>query len=281
MNLFLQADLFPNIVETKRQVCRISKNGERVESGTLDPDQDEDYLLDELEQEISKPAGVSTIDQPPLLQNAVFVRPDSGMMYEMKNLRGLKSNVPILTSNIPPECRDSPTHASANCSTSHEYSRKSEPRRIPNEDDDDDDDDDSEHARLMPHTTSVPPITASPPPPAPLPAPVPAPVPSPHKKQFLRFPLHYIRTEPSTQVDNHVAFPNCRVPCCHGSFTSSPLYRDFIRLHVVPIDPESNQEETDEWNECGRSDRGNTLSTVFPALLHSLSEEHIGCRTKT
>ncbi|KAK7683355.1 hypothetical protein QCA50_013617 [Cerrena zonata] len=93
---------------------RISKNKEKVEAGTLDPDQDEDddspkticsfdffaqlspstvpqFELDELEQEIDKPTGVSTIDQPPLLLNAVLVSADCGMMYEMKDLRGLKS----------------------------------------------------------------------------------------------------------------------------------------------------------------------------------------------
>ncbi|KAK7687335.1 hypothetical protein QCA50_009841 [Cerrena zonata] len=301
---------------------RISKNKEKVEAGTLDPDQDEDddspkticsfdffaqlspstvpqFELDELEQEIDKPTGVSTIDQPPLLLNAVLVSADCGMMYEMKDLRGLKSQslyrkittyaglsgiinaillilltrqtsrshsavglgrvsrypflaqslidavsfVGHLTLAILAEGRPSlavlapagmscilfvreaqfsvligQIQAPEDSETARPTPQPTAPSppvpatntsTTPTQEDTDDphnEDDDSEHARLMPPTTSVPPITVSPPTPAPLPAPAPAPGPPPHEQGFLRFLLYHIRTDPSARLWTIMSF---------------------------------------------------------------------------
>lgn len=56
----------------------------------LQPSTVPQFQLDELEQKIDTPTGVSTIEQPPLLLNAILLSTDRGMLYEMNHLRGLK-----------------------------------------------------------------------------------------------------------------------------------------------------------------------------------------------
>ncbi|CAL1715555.1 unnamed protein product [Somion occarium] len=95
------------------EYSRIAKNKEKLEAGTLDLDQDDDdnpktrctfdffgqvdpslvpqFQLEELEEEIDSPTGISTVKQPPLLMNGLLISKDCGMMYKLKDIRGLKS----------------------------------------------------------------------------------------------------------------------------------------------------------------------------------------------
>ncbi|CDO68165.1 hypothetical protein BN946_scf184938.g17 [Trametes cinnabarina] len=94
--------------------ARISKLGEKIESGAYDQDSaDADdspktkcsfrlfaqlaptdvpkELMDELEQEIEKPTGITTVRAPELAIDAVLLSQNCGMLYEIKDVSGVQS----------------------------------------------------------------------------------------------------------------------------------------------------------------------------------------------
>ncbi|KAI0925008.1 hypothetical protein AcW1_006950 [Taiwanofungus camphoratus] len=94
-------------------LARVMKLKEKIDAGTLDQDLDNDEspktrcsfklygqlepsdapqaLMQELEDEIDSPTGISTISPPEMKMNGVLVSQNCGILLEMKHVKGLKS----------------------------------------------------------------------------------------------------------------------------------------------------------------------------------------------
>jgi hypothetical protein len=48
------------------------------------------HLIRELEGEMENPTGISTVDRPELILNALLVSKECGIMYEIKDAEGLQ-----------------------------------------------------------------------------------------------------------------------------------------------------------------------------------------------
>ncbi|KAL4250477.1 hypothetical protein ABKN59_006994 [Abortiporus biennis] len=92
---------------------RIAKLKEKISSGKIDTDSDDDDspksgcsflffgqvdptdvpqdLMKELEDEIDEPTGITTVPRPPMKMNGVVVSKNCGMLYVLKDINGLKS----------------------------------------------------------------------------------------------------------------------------------------------------------------------------------------------
>ena len=66
--------------------------------GQLEASDVSQELMKELEDEINKPTGITTIKPPPLVMNGVLVSVECGMVLEITHAIGLKYEYPIVSS---------------------------------------------------------------------------------------------------------------------------------------------------------------------------------------